>query len=337
MRLSQGSLQTQPLIVFALTLSLTRTYPQRLPMPDLPSRVSPPPPAAGRHWSVAAFVALAVLVCDQGSKHWARDALATPQHPLMVRGDGVSTLEALFEARGVGRDELRARADQRRVWLYRPVDPQELELDRRDPAAPRQMLWTGDCDGPAPRGLYVTLRDGDGPLDAWLKAQTCGETASVSTLWVMRDAAVQLDEIASPQTAAALLVRESEVFRPWLRFVYVDNPGAAWGFLSDRASSLRLGILGLIALFAVALLLHVIGRAQSRVVASAAALVLGGAVGNAIDRLRFSSVTDFILHAVGQWRWPVYNLADVAICVGGFTLCLVLLQDAFRAQGPSSS
>jgi signal peptidase II len=49
-------------------------------------------------------------------------------------------------------------------------------------------------------------------------------------------------------------------------------------------------------------------------------LVIGGALGNLIDRMRFGHVTDFIEVYYGQWSWPAFNIADSAICVGAVLL-----------------
>ena len=53
-------------------------------------------------------------------------------------------------------------------------------------------------------------------------------------------------------------------------------------------------------------------------------LVLGGALGNLVDRIRFRAVIDFVDVYVGQWHWPAFNVADMAICVGAFLACIVI-------------
>ena len=52
--------------------------------------------------------------------------------------------------------------------------------------------------------------------------------------------------------------------------------------------------------------------------------VLGGALGNLVDRIRFRAVIDFVDVYVGQWHWPAFNVADMAICVGAFLACIVI-------------
>ncbi len=53
-------------------------------------------------------------------------------------------------------------------------------------------------------------------------------------------------------------------------------------------------------------------------------LVLGGALGNLADRLRFRAVVDFLDFYWGDWHWPAFNVADTAICIGAFLACLVI-------------
>jgi signal peptidase II len=60
---------------------------------------------------------------------------------------------------------------------------------------------------------------------------------------------------------------------------------------------------------------------RDRLEAFAYAMILGGAVGNAIDRFAFGSVTDFLDFHLAGWHWPAFNVADIAICVGA--ACLV--------------
>ena len=74
-----------------------------------------------------------------------------------------------------------------------------------------------------------------------------------------------------------------------------------------------------------------LARAPSRLVAAALGLVIGGALGNVVDRMRFGAVFDFVdLHAAG-WHWPAFNVADAAIVAGAG----LLLLDALFAPKPS--
>ncbi len=110
---------------------------------------------------------------------------------------------------------------------------------------------------------------------------------------------------------------------------HVLNSGAAFSLFADSISPerVRLMLIGfsvLAALVVVALLLK-LGR-QLTLTTLALALILGGAIGNLYDRVRFASVVDFLEVHIFSYHWPDFNLADSAIVVGG----ILLMLDAFR-------
>ena len=113
----------------------------------------------------------------------------------------------------------------------------------------------------------------------------------------------------------------------FFNLVLVTNRGAAFSFLSN-ASGWQMWFFAAIAVFASAVIIALLLRQDGgRVYRAALALVLGGAVGNLIDRLRWGHVVDFLdLHAFG-WHWPAFNVADSAITVGA----VLLIVDSFRA------
>ena len=69
--------------------------------------------------------------------------------------------------------------------------------------------------------------------------------------------------------------------------------------------------------------------------AAGLALVIGGAVGNVIDRLRLGYVVDFVEWYWREWHWPAFNLADSAICVGAAVLVIASLRGEKREVAPS--
>jgi lipoprotein signal peptidase len=113
---------------------------------------------------------------------------------------------------------------------------------------------------------------------------------------------------------------------PFLNLTMVWNRGVTFGLLQGDAWW-HPYLLAAIACLVVGLLLLWLARAENRLVSLALGLVLGGAVGNVIDRLRFGAVVDFIdLHAFG-WHWYVFNVADSAIVIGvGLLLSDALLR-----------
>jgi signal peptidase II len=106
---------------------------------------------------------------------------------------------------------------------------------------------------------------------------------------------------------------------------HVENPGAAFSLFNDSSSPERvrwmLLIFSLLAAVAMLVALLKLGR---RITATtvALALILGGALGNAYDRLRFGYVIDFLEVHIVHYHWPDFNVADSAIVVGGILLFL---------------
>ena len=105
---------------------------------------------------------------------------------------------------------------------------------------------------------------------------------------------------------------------------YIRNPGAAFGLLADQRWLFILVALLLIA--CVAFLFRQLIQ-QPPIMRFGAALLVGGAVGNLIDRIRLGKVVDFFDFRI----WPIFNVADIAICVGVGLILLTM----FRDQGES--
>ena len=119
---------------------------------------------------------------------------------------------------------------------------------------------------------------------------------------------------------------------PVLRFTMVWNRGVTFGLLTGFGSWSYL-LLAAVALAVVAALIAWLRRAESGVVATALGAIVGGAISNVIDRLRFGAVVDFIHAHIGAWSWYVFNLADAAIVCGVAALVLdSLLPRARRAD-----
>ena len=109
----------------------------------------------------------------------------------------------------------------------------------------------------------------------------------------------------------------------------VWNRGVTFGMLQAEGLTGQLLLAGL-ALLIAGFLLRWMARAENRLTALALGAVIGGAVGNVIDRLRFGAVADFFdAHAWG-WHWYVFNVADAAIVCG----VIVLMADALFRPAP---
>lgn len=114
------------------------------------------------------------------------------------------------------------------------------------------------------------------------------------------------------------------------RITHVLNSGAAFSLFADSMTPERVRWLliafSLVAALAVFVFLFKTGH-RLTLTTVALALILGGAVGNLYDRVRFSSVVDFLEVHIFSYHWPDFNVADSAIVVGG----ILLMLDAFRA------
>ncbi|EKT53591.1 signal peptidase II [Providencia sneebia] len=111
---------------------------------------------------------------------------------------------------------------------------------------------------------------------------------------------------------------------PFLNLMYAQNFGAAFSFLADEGGWQRWFFAGVaIAISIILLVLMYRQSAQKYLSNIAYALIISGAVGNLTDRLMHGFVIDYIDFYVGNWHYPTFNLADIAICIGA---ALVILE-----------
>jgi signal peptidase II len=112
------------------------------------------------------------------------------------------------------------------------------------------------------------------------------------------------------------------VLGDFFRLTYTHNPGAAFGINIGEHSRLFFLVLSLIALLVLGLIYRST-PARDRLRLLAVALVSAGAIGNIIDRLRFDAgVVDFLDFGIGGYRWPIFNVADMAVSVGAVLLLI---------------
>lgn len=141
--------------------------------------------------------------------------------------------------------------------------------------------------------------------------------------------------------AGAFQPGDSRVVLPGLfSLTFVRNTGGAFGILP--AGTLGLAAAALLAAGAIIVYTSRLPRPLPRVLAVALALPLGGALGNFLDRVRLRYVVDFFDLHVGRHQWPVFNIADSAICIGVALLAsyfwrqpLVPARDAAGAASPA--
>jgi signal peptidase II len=102
---------------------------------------------------------------------------------------------------------------------------------------------------------------------------------------------------------------------PFFNLVLTYNRGMSFGLFNNGAGVNAL-IFSLVAALIVAALVYWLSRVDSPLLAVAIGLVIGGAIGNVLDRVRLGAVVDFLDFCLGSWHWPAFNVADSAICVG---------------------
>jgi signal peptidase II len=126
------------------------------------------------------------------------------------------------------------------------------------------------------------------------------------------------DQLSKLWIRTHLALWESLPLTDRLSLSYIGNTGSAFGLFANQ--TFLLIIISIAALLFILLFLRYLSPAATLSVVSIG-LILGGAVGNLIDRLRFGYVTDFIdIRLWSNFHWPTFNIADVAITVGVFTL-----------------
>lgn len=137
---------------------------------------------------------------------------------------------------------------------------------------------------------------------------------------------VILDQITKALILAHMGGDETVTVIPgFFDLVNVRNRGAAFGFLNRSDIEWQFWLFLVATLVAAWAIFTVARQAISRPwLVCGLGLILGGALGNLVDRLRYRAVIDYLDFYIGQWHWPAFNVADIAICCGVFLTCLTL-------------
>ena len=325
-----------------------------------------------RNLKVLFLFALVVAAVDQWTKSWADQNLATRRHPIPVQAKEATSLTKLIQAElGMNEQEVKALIDEAFVALLARdglTDPAARPYPVRRPALARIVyVFTRGLDQP-PR-LAVFYHRNERLADARAKkglALDAGERKRIDDEMAEMTFAQALREFVPSRSDSALedLIRDGRVFstregtRPtvetklepgdivliqrkattvipgFLSFNYAENPGAAWSFLADASPKFRYWFFTLISVFAVLFLLAlaVNQKREDFLPICAYGLILGGAIGNFIDRQKTNYVIDFIDMYIGSSHWPTYNVADIGISVGVSLLLLVMFLDRNKSK-----
>ena len=148
-------------------------------------------------------------------------------------------------------------------------------------------------------------------------------------VWLWLSALViVVDQVTKRVIDSAMQLHQTIELVPYFQLTYMRNQGAAFSFLSGAGGWQRWFFIGLAIVASVFIFVWLRKLDPSRRREAVAwALVLGGALGNLIDRILYGYVIDFLDVYVGDWHWPAFNVADSAITVG----VALLLLDSFKA------
>ncbi len=133
---------------------------------------------------------------------------------------------------------------------------------------------------------------------------------------------VLLDQLTKITMMRLLAYGQSDPVTSFFNLVMVYNKGAAFSFLSDQSGWQRYFFTGISVLASLFILWMLKRNSTQRLFCWALALILGGAVGNLIDRVAYGHVIDFLDFHIAGWHWPAFNVADSAITVGALLFVL---------------
>ncbi len=155
------------------------------------------------------------------------------------------------------------------------------------------------------------------------KIARSGSAGSGWLLWIgIATLILVLDQLSKVLILGSFQHGQSLPITGFFNLVRVHNPGAAFSFLADAGGWQRWFFTGLGTVAALVMVWMLRAHAGQRLFCWAISFILGGAVGNVIDRLLHGYVVDFLDFYWGHWHFPAFNLADSAITLGAILLIL---------------
>jgi signal peptidase II len=151
---------------------------------------------------------------------------------------------------------------------------------------------------------------------------------------------VFLDFLTKAYISSTMLLHESfPVIEGFFNITYVRNPGAAFSFLADAPAAFRSIFFVTVTSLAILLILYFIVKDtfEDPRMTFGLTMIMSGAVGNLIDRVRLGEVVDFIDLYIGSYHWPAFNVADSAITMGAFLLLLDIFKGKKKYISPTSA
>ena len=137
--------------------------------------------------------------------------------------------------------------------------------------------------------------------------------------------AVVLDQLSKFWILDFLGVNAYEPFGDYFNIVRTWNTGVSFSMLNNYGN-IGAWVLSVLAIIIVIMLFMWLRKEDCRLTQFALGLIMGGALGNVIDRVRFGAVFDFLDFHVNDWHWPAFNVADSCICIGA---AIIIAQAVF--------
>lgn len=146
---------------------------------------------------------------------------------------------------------------------------------------------------------------------------------ALSVIWIL------LDQITKLWVQARLDIGTVVEVTSFFNLVHVRNPGAAFSFLASQPGWQKLFLSGVAVLASVVIVFLMTRSTQRKFAMLCMAGILGGAIGNLIDRSLYGSVVDFLDCYWGNYHWPAFNVADIAISTGAVGL---IIDELFKGK-----
>jgi signal peptidase II len=145
---------------------------------------------------------------------------------------------------------------------------------------------------------------------------------------------IGLDQVTKWLMVSWLALYETVAIMPYFNLTMAHNHGAAFSFLAQAGGWQRWFFIVLAIVISTVLLVWLSKlKPEAKLEAVSLSLILGGAIGNVIDRIYYGYVIDFLDVYIGNSHWPAFNVADAAICIGA----VLLIIDSFKSEPESQT
>ena len=141
-----------------------------------------------------------------------------------------------------------------------------------------------------------------------------------------------LDQITKYIVRSNFTLYEVKPVMPFWNWTLAFNEGAAFSFLANQGGWQKIFFAAISIIVSIGLIYYILKHTYSGISGLAFSFILGGAIGNLIDRVYAGKVTDFIDWYYGTYHWPAFNVADSAVCVG---VTLLIIESIFFIKSAS--